>query len=87
MNEKDIHITGIERLEKQYGMQITTPEHRSYTFKYLPLNNTDQVRLGIANINTIAGLIEFIIRYMKHCSQECTHVPKKEQLRFHYNEL
>jgi hypothetical protein len=81
MNEKDINITGFG---KQHGIRINTPEHRSYTFKYLPLNNTNEVRLGIANINTVAELIELIIRYMKHCSQECEIHMNNKKLIFHY---
>lgn len=90
MNKENITITGFGT---PYGIRISTSEHPSYTFKYIPLKDTDEgrvnideVRLNIEEIDTEAGVIELLIRYMKHCSQECTHVPEKGELRFHYNE-
>ena len=84
MDKENITITG---LGKQKGIRISTPEHPSYMFKYVPVqDNIDEVRFGIQDINTEARLIQLIIQYMKHCSEKCTHVPDKEQLRFDYNE-
>jgi len=83
MDKENITITGFG---ENYGIRISTPEHPSYTFKYLPLKDTDEVRLKRHHRDTEANIIHFIILYMKHCSQECTHVPEKEELRFDYHE-
>jgi len=83
MDKENITINGFRN---HYGIRISTPETPSYTFRFLSLKDTDEVRLKRHHRDTEANIIHFIILYMKHCSQECTHVPEKEELRFDYNE-